>query len=235
MVRSIRHEAFLSPEELADVLQLEVREVYRLLEAKELPGFRFGNAWRIRERDIIRFIEEGSRQGAAQRSPDRVTLRRSELTGGPSAAQRFILLGQRREASSWIDMLVQVLEELGARDATFLTRFGKARGRRRRYVALSRDDLYESRPDLSRRFAKRLANGWWLGTNYSRKDVLSILRKACEVAGIEFGVDLIVGVHREKIDKAKAMDFVGITSDPDPNASVRHDELFVEAVLHETG
>jgi hypothetical protein len=142
----------------------------------------------------------------------------------------FHLLGMEREAASWADMLHQVLNELSSRDKSFIIRFGQLRGRSRRYAAFDRDDLYAGRADLSRRFSKRLNNGWWVGTNYSREEIRTILGKACEVAGLRLGVDLRLSHARRKVDTRKAMTFVGIARDPRSDVSRRHDEYFVQAV-----
>jgi excisionase family DNA binding protein len=238
MLRSFKQEAFLSPEDLAKLLKLDVKDVYRLLEDGDLPGFRIGDAWRMRERDILLYIEEAShgRDRARSRledpSPPIIAGQRHGQISS-SVGVKFRLLGKANVARSWIEMVAYVLHELAERDERFLDRFSQEGGRSRRYIAPNRDELYERRPDLAQRFSRRLANGWWLGTNYSRKDLLSILRKACEIAGLEYGVDLVVGARTEEVDKAKAMEFVGVAADTDPLASIKHDQLFAEAVIHE--
>lgn len=126
-------------------------------------------------------------------------------------------------------MLAQVIEEFAARDASFLTKFSQAGGRKRRYVAQDREELYDARPDLARRFSRQLSNGWWLGTNYSRRDILAMLKKACAIAGHRFGTDLIPEPP-VTVDVDKALAFVGIAADRDADASTRHDELFAKGI-----
>jgi excisionase family DNA binding protein len=229
MVRSARQESFLKPDELAEILGLDVEEVYGLLEARKLPGIRLGQAWRIRERDFIRFIDDQSQENSYEWKGN---ARQSSVPRGGEV--RFLLFGRERSGQSWADMLVQVIEEFVARDPGFLLKFGQAGGRKRRYVAQDREDLYDSRPDLAKRFSRQLSNGWWLGTNYSRKDIFGMLEKACAIAGYRFGTDLDLAPP-VKIDIEKALAFIGIAADPDSDASTRHNELFARGIADELG
>jgi hypothetical protein len=84
---------------------------------------------------------------------------------------------------------IWVIEELAMADSGFMIRLGAVRRGKRRYVAQSRDDLYANRPDLP---AKEMRNGWWIGTNYSRAELERMIRKACEIAGLRFGLDVVI-------------------------------------------
>jgi hypothetical protein len=132
------------------------------------------------------------------------------------------------------DFLLQVLRELASHDPGFLPRFSKEGGRKRRYVAENPYDLYPDRPDLVRDYKEELKPGWWVGTNYSVREIEFILRKACQAAGLKWGTDLLIQKTDQRDRKRQAMKFVGIGSDPDPHAARRHDELFVKAILNET-
>ena len=69
-------------------------------------------------------------------------------------------------------------------DDSFLERFAaRKHWRKRRYLARNRNELYPDRPDLSEEHAVEIAHGWWMGTNYSRRDIQKIINLACEVAG----------------------------------------------------
>ena len=39
-----------------------------------------------------------------------------------------------------------------------------------------------------------LPDGWWLATHCSNGDKMGRIRKACQVAGLEFGRDLVVRI-----------------------------------------
>lgn len=50
-------------EEVAEILKVHTRTVYRMLERKELRGFKVGSAWRISDDDLQAFMrgEQASR------------------------------------------------------------------------------------------------------------------------------------------------------------------------------
>jgi hypothetical protein len=78
-----------------------------------------------------------------------------------------------------------VLSAFAQQDPTFLERFAaRKHGRKRRYVARFRTELYPDRPDLAADHAVEFAPGWWLGTNYSKRSIAEIIELACEVAGV---------------------------------------------------
>ena len=47
----------LTLKEIADYLKLTERTLYRLTQGGKLPGFKVGNSWRFRLRDIDNWIE----------------------------------------------------------------------------------------------------------------------------------------------------------------------------------
>ena len=53
--------------------------------------------------------------------------------------------------------------------------------------------IYPGREDLSS-YTAEVCQGWWVGTNYSRTDVRRLLRAACQIAGLIWGVDLRVEI-----------------------------------------
>ena len=103
-----------------------------------------------------------------------------------------MLYGDFYRARNAKDVLIQVMEELSKRDIMFLERFDALpkHGRKRRYIARTKGELYPGRPDLANEHSLHLASGWWLGTNYSKRSIERIIRMACEVAGIDFGKQL---------------------------------------------
>jgi len=106
----------------------------------------------------------------------------------------YTLQGKTTHSRSAVDILVNVLDELSKRDASFITRLASRKhGRSRRYVARTREELYPGRPDLAE-YSKQLSNGWWVGTNYSKSNISLIIQLASEVAGLRFGYDLIANL-----------------------------------------
>ena len=69
-------------------------------------------------------------------------------------------------------------------DKALFGRFiSRKHGRKRRYLSKDRTDLYPGRPDLVEQFLVEVVPGFWLGTNYSRKNIQDIINLALEVAG----------------------------------------------------
>ncbi len=79
--------------------------------------------------------------------------------------------------------MLKVFELLADDDPQFLERFAaRKHGKKRRYLAGNRSELYPDRPDLVEIAAVELKPGWWMGTNYSRRDIQKIIDLAKEVA-----------------------------------------------------
>ncbi|MDA8119262.1 MAG: hypothetical protein M0Z85_04260, partial [Gammaproteobacteria bacterium] len=101
-----------------------------------------------------------------------------------SSGLGFTLNGTFHPGHNAKDVMLKIFEALSARDATFLEKFAALpHGRRRRYLARNRDELYPGRPDLCVEYAARLGSGWWVSTNHSKKTIKNIVDLAREVAG----------------------------------------------------
>ena len=89
--------------------------------------------------------------------------------------------------------MIQFISLLADRDSTFLERFAALpkHGRRRRFVARSKEELYPGREDLAQDHSHKLRPGWWIGTNYGVRQMNGIIEKACDVAGLVFGKDVV--------------------------------------------
>jgi predicted type IV restriction endonuclease len=96
--------------------------------------------------------------------------------------------GVWRDCRSGKDVMIGVLRHLADADPTFLPRFAAIKhGKKRRWVAEARADLYPGRPDLEH-LSEELRPGWWVGTNYSAEyNMPKIVSAACDVAGVKFG------------------------------------------------
>jgi len=109
----------------------------------------------------------------------------------------FELFGKWFRAINGNDVLVGVLRELTELDPLFPERFAlrlKSEGRTRTYVAQKIEELYPERPDLAK-YNAQFINGWYVGTNESNQKKLQLLKVACEVMEIQYGIDLRVKMH----------------------------------------
>lgn len=52
----------LSTKEVAEVLNVTSRTIRNLIDSGELPAYKIGRNWRIKEKELMEFIEERSNQ-----------------------------------------------------------------------------------------------------------------------------------------------------------------------------
>jgi predicted type IV restriction endonuclease len=94
----------------------------------------------------------------------------------------LIFKDQEFSAGSARGVMTTLFELLAKEDDTFLERFASRKhGRKRRYIAKDKYDLYPGRRDLAEKNSVEVVSGWWLGTNYSRKNIQDIIDLAFEV------------------------------------------------------
>ncbi len=107
----------------------------------------------------------------------------------------FVFRGRAHPARYAILVLFEVFEELSKADPTFLQRFSELpQGRTRRYIDKDPNKLFPGRPDLIKQAAHRLSSGWWIVANLSRNSIQRFIERACDVAGVKFGSELIVNL-----------------------------------------
>jgi excisionase family DNA binding protein len=61
-------DAAMTVRDVAAFLNVNQKTVYRLVQRRELPGFKVAGAWRFRREDLIAWIE--ARKGAASDEPE---------------------------------------------------------------------------------------------------------------------------------------------------------------------
>jgi hypothetical protein len=80
--------------------------------------------------------------------------------------------------------MTKLFQLLSQEDNGFLDRFASRKhGKKRRYLSKDKRDLSPGRPDLVEQHSVEVVAGWWLGTNYSRRNIQDIIELALEVAG----------------------------------------------------
>jgi hypothetical protein len=115
-----------------------------------------------------------------------------EVVGARSG--ELILLGMHHPYANAKDAIVIILTELAKRNSGFLEKLSRhpdIRGKKRHYIARTSAEIYPDRPDLQTHHAT-LPGGWLLGTNISNFIKERIVRAATEVAGLEYGRDIVV-------------------------------------------
>jgi hypothetical protein len=130
----------------------------------------------------------------AQTGPEKPPHRQvaSVSTTSKGMAFGFEISGHPYKANSAIEVLINLFEELTKIDPTFPQRFAALpkHGRKRRYLARTKEELYPGRLDLAEQNSHQLTSGWWIGTNYSKRSINVIAQMACEVAGLDMGGDM---------------------------------------------
>lgn len=115
-------------------------------------------------------------------------------TAQPSFSQpSYSVGGQDHRCGTAREIASSVFALFAGKDPTFLERFAaRKHGRKRRYISRNKTELYPDRPDLVQKCSVEFVPGWFMGTNYSKLDFEKIIRMACEVAGVEFGRELVI-------------------------------------------
>ena len=117
------------------------------------------------------------------------------VPSGTISQTGFSLWGQEYRRNTAITVMISILEKLAESVPMFPERFAaRKHGRIRRYIAQSKYELYPDRADLCEQNSYESTFGWYIGTNYSKSSIEKIIRLACEVAGLDFGNDLVVNL-----------------------------------------
>ena len=91
--------------------------------------------------------------------------------------------------------MTSIFEMLAAQEPSFLERFAaRKHGRKRRFVARDKFELYPERRDLCENCSVEVVPGWFIGTNYAKREIEKIIRLACEVSGLRFGGDIVISL-----------------------------------------
>ncbi len=104
--------------------------------------------------------------------------------------------GIKYDARSAREVMTNIFQLISKEDSEFLDKFAaRKHGKKRRYLAREKLELYPGRPDLVETHSVEIISGWWMGTNYSRRDIQKIINLACEVAGPVIRKEIKVNVE----------------------------------------
>lgn len=111
----------------------------------------------------------------------------------PGATGKFAyeLLGDKRRSRSAITAYIDILTTLSSLEPTLPEQLSRiANGNSRNHIARSPAEVYPARPDLTK-CVRKFAEGWFAGTNISNRDKKRILRLACMLLELRYGVDIV--------------------------------------------
>ena len=126
-----------------------------------------------------------SRDNTASEVVDRSARRLSE---------QLVICGEKYDCPTAKDAMVTVLRRLASSDPSFLERCAQhpgARGRKRRYIGRTPEELYPDREDL-RDFHEKLPGGWSVATNLNNDCKRRIIDLAGETAGLRPREDIVL-------------------------------------------
>lgn len=139
------------------------------------------------------FIRDQAGTTGASRRKSKPT-RKKQRREGSDDPPSFTFRGETETFKSGAEVFVAVFKKLASMDPDFCGRYSEQhRGRVRQYVAERRDLLYPGKPRFEK-LSSRLPGGWWLATHCSNPGKVKRIKKACQVAGLEFGRDIIVHI-----------------------------------------
>ncbi len=142
-------------------------------------------------------LESGGRPGprppSGSKTPKR-SIQSSRTSKQSSGAIEYTLRGQTHQVQSGADLMIRLFREFAQNDPSFFERFAalpKSARQKRPYLARNREELYPGSPHLVGN-AHKLRPGWWIDTHMGNPQKIKVIKKACEVAGVAYGTDLIV-------------------------------------------
>jgi hypothetical protein len=105
--------------------------------------------------------------------------------------------GEITETGSLKELLAEGLRKIEASAPGTLDKLTMLKPRTKRIVAREPRALFDQ-AELAEKYAERLMDGWWYGTNNSADETVTWLHRACGYASLEWGEDLVVDVAQSK-------------------------------------
>lgn len=109
-------------------------------------------------------------------------------TSRKSGKYQLIVFGETVDTHSLKDLLSAGLLALEKAKPGTLEKLSKVKKSTKRIVARNPSDLFDT-PGLSGTYSQQLMAGWWYGTNNSALETKVWLERACECAGVKWGMD----------------------------------------------
>ncbi len=121
-------------------------------------------------------------------------IQRSQLLAPNQSYMSYTFNGKTYQAHAAREVMREIFRLFADRDHSFLGRFAaRKHGKKRRYIAQDRAELYPGRLDLCEH-SMEIIPGWWIGTNYSKRSIEEIIRLACEVADVTYGKEVKINL-----------------------------------------
>jgi hypothetical protein len=133
-------------------------------------------------KEAIRPISSQEAQTEAQTPKPHITARVSRKSG------KYLLdiKGNTIECGSLKEMLAEGLRALEKHQRGTLDKLSAIKPRTKRIVARDAQRLFDQ-PELAAKYAEKLTDSWWYGTNNSAGETNAWLRRGADLAGLEWG------------------------------------------------
>lgn len=122
-----------------------------------------------------------------QKSNSRKTINSSSVIG-------FILKGKRYKSNGARDFCIKGLKEISKVSVNFFSKYAAfpKHGKKRRFIANNKYDLYPGRKDLAEKASYEIEPGWWVGINIGQQQAIKIVHLGCEIAKLKINKDFKV-------------------------------------------
>lgn len=106
----------------------------------------------------------------------------------------FILKGKKYKTNGARDFCIKGLLELSKCSDNFFARYAAIpkHGKKRRFIAEDKYDLYPGRKDLAEKASFEIESGWWVGINIGQLQSIKIVYLGCEIAKLKIDKDFTV-------------------------------------------
>lgn len=102
--------------------------------------------------------------------------------------------GTAEPVANYKDAYIKILSQLVKMRPSLFQSLLKEGSNRRRWIAMTAEALFPLSPHLARQFAHQLTRDWYVDTNLSKQQIETRLKRACELAGKDYGEDVrIIG------------------------------------------
>jgi hypothetical protein len=102
--------------------------------------------------------------------------------------------GNKIECASLKELLSEGLKAFESFRRGTLSELSKVMPRSKRIVAREPTQLF-SNPELVQKYSEKLIDGWWFGTNNSKDETVTWLRRGAEKARLAWGKDVRINIH----------------------------------------
>jgi len=137
---------------------------------------------------IIDLSKEAVRSVSSQDAQTEAETPKSPRLSRQSGKYLLDVKGNTIECPSLKDLLAQGLRELEKHQRGTLDKLSAIKPRTKRIVARDPQRLFD-RSELAEKYAEKLTDGWWYGTNNSADETNTWLRRGADLAGLEWGKD----------------------------------------------